>query len=404
MSDQNFIEEIGGGVCAARGVRASAATAGIKESGRPDMTLIEFDPPAEAAGVYTRNLVCAAPVVLCRERVGKAPLRAFLVNSGVANACTGEAGLAAARRVCAALAERLGCGEGEVAMSSTGLIGAHLPVELMEAALGGLVKGLSKEGGGPAAEAIMTTDTRPKEFAVSINLPGGQVRMGGMSKGAGMIAPDMATMLAYVTTDAVVSAEALSPLLRAAANESFNNVTIDGDTSTNDTVILAATGASGVSVEGEVALERFEAGLKRVCKELALAIVRDGEGVTKVVEIRVEGAASDEDARRAARSVSESLLVKTAINGCLPNWGRIFAAAGYSGAALDQARMSLRFDGVEVVREGAPLKAVEASLKKVIEKHEYTVTLGLGVGKGGAVFWTTDLSREYVAINADYRT
>ncbi len=401
---ENFIEVIEGGVCAAQGVRASAATAGIKESGRPDMTLIVFDPPAEAAGVYTQNLVCAAPVTLCRERVGKGPLRAILVNSGNANACTGQQGMDDAVHLCGGVAGMLGCSEEEVTMSSTGLIGAPLPVDIMEAKFAALVAGLSPDGGRAAAEAIMTTDTRPKEFAVSIELPEGVVRLGGMSKGAGMIAPNMATMLAYLTTDAAVSSETLAPMLRAAANETFNCVTIDGDTSTNDTAILAATGASGHRAEEGEARERFEAGLKRVCRELALAIVRDGEGVTKVVEVRVVGAADEADARRAARSVAESLLVKTAIFGGLPNWGRMLAAAGYSGAALDPERISLKFDDVPVVEGGGPLEAGGERLKKILEKPEYTVTLGLGAGEAGAVFWTTDLGHEYVRINADYRT
>jgi glutamate N-acetyltransferase/amino-acid N-acetyltransferase len=401
---ENFIEVIEGGICAAGGVRASAAVAGIKESGRPDMTLIVFDPPAEAAGVYTQNLVCAAPVALCRERVGKEPLRAILVNSGNANACTGQQGMDDAVHLCGGVAGMLGCPEEEVTMSSTGLIGVPLPVDIMEAKFAELVAGLSPEGGRAAAEAIMTTDTRPKEFAVSIELPEGVVRLGGMSKGAGMIAPNMATMLAYLTTDAAVSSEALAPMLRAAANETFNCVTIDGDTSTNDTAILAATGASGVRAEEGEARERFEAGLRRVCRELALAIVRDGEGVTKVVEVRVEGAADEADARRAARSVAESLLVKTAIFGGLPNWGRMLAAAGYSGAALDPERISLKFDDVPVVENGGPLEAGGEGIEKILKKSEYTVTLGLGAGEAGAVFWTTDLGHEYIRINADYRT
>ncbi|MBT3432579.1 MAG: bifunctional glutamate N-acetyltransferase/amino-acid acetyltransferase ArgJ [Nitrospinaceae bacterium] len=404
MSEKINIQVIEGGVCAAEGVRASAATAGIKESGNPDITLIAFDPPAEAAGVYTRNLVCAAPVVLCRERVGKGPLRAILVNSGNANACTGQTGLSDAYHLCDGIAGVLGSKSDEVVMSSTGLIGANLPVELLEAKFGELVAGLSKGGGTASAEAIMTTDTRPKEYAVLVELPEGTVRIGGMSKGAGMIAPNMATMLAYVTTDAAVSSELLAKLLREASDMSFNCVTIDGDTSTNDTAILAATGASGVRVESGETLELFETALKQVCLELALAIVRDGEGVTKVVQLRVEGATSDEDARLAARSVSESLLVKTAINGNLPNWGRIFAAAGYSGAALDQERLYLKFDDIEVARDGAPIGGQDDSLRKVLEKPEYTVTLGLGVGDASSNFWTTDLSREYVTINADYRT
>ncbi len=404
MNEKIGIQTIQGGVCAAEGVSASAVTAGIKESGRPDMTLIEFAPPARAAGVYTRNIVCAAPVTLCRERVGKGPLRAILVNSGNANACTGKAGMADAHRLCREVAARLKCAEEEIVMSSTGLIGAPLPVDKMVAALDMLVSDLSGDGGAASAEAIMTTDTHPKEYAVSIELPDGTVRLGGMTKGAGMIAPDMATMLAYITTDADVPENILADLLRSATAESFNCVTIDGDMSTNDTVILAATGVSGVKVEGGEALARFEAGLRKVCTELALSILRDGEGVTKVVEIRIEEAADAGEARRAARSVAESLLVKTALFGGLANWGRYFAAAGYSGARVDQERMSLRIGDVRVVEGGAPVPGWEGSLAEVLKRPEYSVVLGLGVGEAKSRFWTTDISYDYVRINADYRT
>ena len=308
MSENSFIRKIPGGVCAAGGVRAAAVTAGIKASGRPDMMLLVFDPPAQAAGVFTQNLVVAAPVVLCRERVGKAPLRAVLVNSGNANACTGEQGMSNARHLCAALAERLGCSEAEVVMSSTGLIGAQLPVEIMEAALGPLVNGLGADQGAAAAKAIMTTDTRPKECAVEIDLPGGTVRLGGMSKGAGMIAPNLATMLAYLTTDAAVSSTTLQEMLREACEQTFNCITIDGDTSTNDTVLIAATGVSGAAIDSPGACERFAAALREVCLELALAIVRDGEGVTKVVRVKIGGAASVEDARLAARNATPPRL------------------------------------------------------------------------------------------------
>jgi len=404
VSEEAFLREAAGGVCAAGGVRAAAATAGIKESGRPDMALLHFDPPAEAAGVFTRNRVCAAPVLLCRERVGKAPLRAILINSGNANACTGEAGLEDAERLTASAASRLGCAPREVVMCSTGLIGARLPVGIMERALDGLVGGLSPANGRAAAEAILTTDTRPKEFALEIELPGGRVRLGGMAKGAGMIAPDMATMLAFLATDAAVPSAALAAALRPAAEATFNAITIDGDTSTNDTVLLAATGASGIRVgEGE-ALSRFAAGVSRVCRELALAVLRDGEGVTKVVEMRVRGAADPGEARRAAREVAESLLVKTAFFGGLPNWGRIFAAAGRSGVRVEPARMGLRIGGVEVVRAGAPVDGWEAPLARALKEPAFAVELDLGVGAAEAVCWTTDLSYEYVRINAEYRT
>jgi len=404
VSGESFLREIPGGVCAARGVRAAAVTAGIKESGRPDMVLLHFEPPAQAAGVFTRNKVCAAPVVLCRGRVGKAPLRAVLVNSGNANACTGPAGLEDAEGLCAAVAGRLGCSPEEVVMSSTGLIGERLPVRLMEGALDGLVAGLAPGNGTAAAEAIMTTDTRPKEAAVEIDLPEGTVHLGGMSKGAGMIAPDMATMLAFLASDAAVDAGRLAAMLRSAAEDSFNCITIDGDTSTNDTVLLASTGASGIRVEGGEAQARFEAGLRRVCRELALAIIRDGEGVTKVVEIRVRGAASPAEARVAGRAVAESLLVKTAFFGGLPNWGRIVAAAGYSGAQIHPEAMSLRIGGVEVVRAGSPVEGWRTALGEVLKQAAFTVEIDLAVGRGEATFWTTDLSYDYVRINADYRT
>ena len=405
MSAEPFLREIGGGVCAARGVTASAVTAGIKKSGRPDMTLLCFDPPAQSAGVFTRNKVCAAPVLLCRERVGKGPLRAILINSGNANACTGKQGLQDARRLTQSLAKHLGCPPAQVVMSSTGLIGQPLPVGLMERALDRLVRSLAPGKGREAATAIMTTDTRSKEAAVEIELPGGgSVRLGGMTKGAGMIAPNMATMLAYLTTDAAVSSRVLLSALRKAADLSFNCVTVDGDTSTNDTVIFAATGASGVRIPGGKALGRFRAGLGRVCRELALAILRDGEGVTKVVEIRIKGAASPADAKRAGRTVAESLLVKTAFFGGLPNWGRIFAAAGRSGAKIAPERMSLRIGGVPVVRAGAPVEHWEAPLAPVLKRPEFTVELHLGAGRAEGTVWTTDLSYEYVKINADYRT
>ena len=404
MSEKGYIQAIEGGVCAAEGVRAASVTAGIKPSGNPDMVLLAFDPPAAAAGVYTRNKMCAAPVTLCRERVGKSPLRAFLVNSGNANACTGEQGYRDAVSLCGEVADALDCPEAQVAMSSTGLIGAPLPVELMKAQIANLVSGLSVEGGHDAAVGIMTTDTRPKEYAVRVNAEEGVFHIGGIAKGAGMIAPDMATMLAYVATDAVVSQGDLQTILRAVVRKTFNCVTIDGDTSTNDTVILAATGASGVALESEEALVRFEAGLYRVCKELALAIVRDGEGVNKVVEVKISGAASEEQAYLAAKSVSESLLVKTAIHGEMPNWGRMFAAAGYSGADVAPEKMSLRIESVQVMSDGAPVPGWTEALAPLLKQPEYGLELGLGVGDAEAVFWTTDLSAEYVRFNADYKT
>ena len=404
MSEIEFIQAIEGGVCAAEGVRAASVTAGIKYSGNPDMVLLVFDPPATAAGVYTQNKMCAAPVTLCRERVGKSPLRAFLVNSGNANACTGEQGYRDAVSLCGEVADSLDCPEAQVAMSSTGLIGAPLPVELMKAQIANLVSGLSADNGHEAAVGIMTTDTRPKEYSVEVSAPEGVYRIGGIAKGAGMIAPNMATMLSYIATDAVVAQADLQAILRAVVRKTFNCVTIDGDTSTNDTVVLAATGASEVALESTEALTHFEAGLYGVCKELALAIVRDGEGVNKVVQVKISGAANEEQAHMAAKSVSESLLVKTAIHGEMPNWGRMFAAAGYSGADVAPDKMSLRFENVEVMRDGAPVPGWTEALTPLLKQPEYSLELGLGVGDAEAVFWTTDLSAEYVRFNADYKT
>ncbi len=404
MSEQEFIQAIDGGICAAEGVRAASVTAGIKPSGKPDMVLLAFDPPAAAAGVYTQNKMCAAPVTLCRERVGKSPLRAFLVNSGNANACTGRQGYEDAVSLCGEVADSLDCPEAQVAMSSTGLIGAPLPVDAMKGQIANLMSGLSSDNGHEAAVGIMTTDTRPKEHAVRVRADESVFHIGGITKGAGMIAPDMATMLAYIATDAACSQADLQTILRAVVRKTFNCVTIDGDTSTNDTVILAATGASGVAVESAEALKRFEAGLYRVCKELALSIVRDGEGVNKVVEVKITGAASEEQARLAAKSVSESLLVKTAIHGEMPNWGRMFAAAGYSGADLAPEKMSLTIENVQVMRDGAPVPGWAEDLAPLLKQPEYGLELELGVGDAEAVFWTTDLSAEYVRFNADYKT
>ena len=407
MSGDDHLREVTGGICAPAGVQAATLSAGIKETGGEDMALLVFDPPAAGAGVFTQNRACAAPVHLCRERVGKAPLRAILVNSGIANAFTGRDGLAAAEKICGSLASRLGCDEKSVLMCSTGKIGGPLPVERMEAALDPLIAGLSSEGSAAAARGIMTTDTRPKEYALEADLPGGIVRIGGISKGAGMIAPGMATMLGFIATDAAVPGDVLTRLLRSAVADSFNCITVDGDTSTNDTVLAASTGVSGVVVSAsgeEETFQIFEAGLRKVCFELAMAIVRDGEGRTKVVEMRVKGAASVEEARTAAREAAQSLLVKTALFGGDPNWGRIVAAIGRSGVQFEIERFSLRIGDVEVARLGAPVEGSESSAAEVMRLAEFAIEADLGLGKGEARLWTTDLSYEYVRVNSEYHT
>ena len=399
----NLIRKIEGGVCAPQSVIASSFTAGIKESGRSDMALIQFPAGTNASGVFTKNLVCAAPVVICREVVEKNLLRAILVNSGNANACTGDRGEEDARLLCSSLADLIGCKPENIAMCSTGIIGVELPMEIMLPALENLVSGLSGENGGPAAEAIMTTDTCPKEYAVEVDFPEGKVLIGGMAKGAGMIAPNMATMLAFLTTDAIISKDILDKILADCVNQSFNAITIDGDTSTNDSVIIASTGVS-IKIESDESISLFHFALRKVCQELSLSILRDGEGVSKVVSINVSGANNDFDAHTVARSVAESLLVKTAINGELPNWGRILAAAGYSGVNFDPKVFVLRIGDVNVMESGTAVDGWENSLLSVLKEDEYNIYIRIGEGKGTATVWTTDLSSDYVRINADYRT
>jgi glutamate N-acetyltransferase/amino-acid N-acetyltransferase len=399
----NLIKEIQGGVCASQDVLASSLTAGIKESGRPDMTLIQLPVGSNSSGVFTKNLVCAAPVVICREVMQKNALRAILINSGNANACTGEKGEDDARLLCSSLASLMDCKPENIAICSTGIIGVELPMDKMLPALDKLVSGLAKDNGGPAAEAIMTTDTCPKEYAVEVDFPEGKVRIGGMAKGAGMIAPDMATMLAFLTTDANISKEIMDQILIDCVNQTFNAITIDGDTSTNDTVIIAST-RSSIKIDNEESISLFDFALKKVCKELSLSILRDGEGVSKVVSINVSGANNDSDAHLVARSVSQSLLVKTAINGELPNWGRILAAAGYSGADFDPKVFNLEIGDIGVMKRGSAVNGWENALLDILKKDEYNIEINLGEGEGTATVWTTDLSSDYVRINADYRT
>tara|TARA_A100001037_G_scaffold69745_3_gene62231 strand:+ start:15413 stop:16618 length:1206 start_codon:yes stop_codon:yes gene_type:complete len=399
----NLIKKIQGGVCAPHDVLASSLTAGIKESGRPDMAFLKFPVGTNSSGVFTKNLVCAAPVVICREVVQKNKLRGILVNSGNANACTGEKGEKDARLLCSSLADLIDCNSENIAMCSTGIIGVQLPMSKMLSALEHLVSGLSSNNGGPASEAIMTTDTCPKEYAVEVDFPEGKVRIGGMAKGAGMIAPNMATMLAFLTTDANISKDIMDQILVDCVNRTFNAITIDGDTSTNDSVIIASTGSS-IEIDSKDSISLFHFALHKVCKQLSLSILRDGEGVSKVVSINVSGANNNSDADSVARSVSESLLVKTAINGELPNWGRILAAAGYSGVKFDPEIFGLAIGDVSVMEGGSPVGGWENALLDVLKEDEYNIDINLGDGEGRATVWTTDLSSDYVRINADYRT
>ena len=385
------------------GFTAGTAAAGVKD-GKPtrtDVALIASDRTCTAAGVFTTNQVIAAPCVVTRRHLEQGRLRAIVVNSGNANACTGEQGERHAVMMARAAAQRIGCDPYEVAVASTGVIGVPLPVERIMKAVKGI--GLRPGEWGDVAKAIMTTDTKPKSIGVDVPLSSGTVHLRGVAKGAGMIHPNMATMLAFVMTDADVDVEALQHFTRQAAGRTFNAISVDGDTSTNDTLLVIANGASGVKPRGDD-LAQFANALEGVCETLAKEIVADGEGVTKVFEVTVRGAASAEDARRAARTITTSNLVKTAIHGSDPNWGRILAAAGRSGAKVDQSCASVRIGEVVVFASGTPLPLDRDAVRRVFDRAEVPIEVDLGLGTDAARAWGTDLSAEYVRINAEYTT
>jgi glutamate N-acetyltransferase/amino-acid N-acetyltransferase len=395
-----------GGVTFARGYRAAAVNCGIR-SRRNDLALLVSDGPASAAGLFTTNRVQAAPVKLCRERVARGVARAIVVNSGNANACTGSRGAADAERMAALAARAAGVAPEEVLVCSTGTIGIPLPIDRIEAGIAAAAAALRPDGGSMAAAAILTTDTAAKECAVEVDAGGVKARVGGMAKGAGMIDPCLATMLAFLTTDAKVRPAALQALLAEAADLSFNRITIDGDQSTNDTLLMLANGAAGGEAlePGGSGWEAFSGAVQSVCRSLALQIVRDGEGATKFVTVRVRGAVSRSDARRAAKAVANSLLCKTAWFGGDPNWGRILAAVGRSGAALDPDRVTIAFDGQAVVSGGCLADGASlAELARIYAQPEFVVEVGLGVGAAEDEAYTCDCSYDYVKINASYMT
>jgi glutamate N-acetyltransferase/amino-acid N-acetyltransferase len=400
------ITPIAGSVCAPRGFQAAGVSAGIKPSGNPDVALVVSDAPAQAAGVFTTNVFRSAPVIVSGEHLRRAgTARAVAANSGCSNACTGEQGLANARRMAEVTAGLIGCEPWEVQVASTGVIGRQLPMERVVAGLELAAAVLAPTGGPTAARAIMTTDTRPKETAVEVACGEVRFRLGGIAKGSGMIAPNMATMLAYVTTDAAVPAALLDSLLREAADRTFNCLTIDGDTSTSDTLLVLANGLSGVEVtEDSGLIPAFRAGLLAVCETLAKELARDGEGATKLVEVRVTGLATAADARRVGLAIGNSPLVKTALFGNDPNWGRIVCAAGYSGVRFDPARVDLTLAGIPLVRGGEPAPFDEPATRAAMQVPEVAVEIAFGEGDAAATIWTCDMSYDYVRINAEYTT
>ena len=393
------------------GFVAGASSCGLKKNGALDMMLFSSDRPCHAAAVFTRNQVAAAPVIIDRRTLADndSAIPAVVGNSGNANACTGALGLSNAEAMQTAVAAALGCEADQVLVLSTGVIGVQLPMEKINAGITMAMGDLSADHGMQAAQAIMTTDTVPKHAAVRVELPGGTVTIGGMSKGSGMIHPDMATMFGVHTTDAVIEADVLDQCLRTAVDQSYNRISVDGDTSTNDTVLILANGANGVTVDDTRSRELFQEALNKLFVYLAQQIVRDGEGASKFVEINVAGAENDQTAHQIANTIATSALVKTAFAGSDANWGRILAAAGRAGVPFEQEKTAL-WVGVAGPRElqllagGTPTAYLEKDAAAVFAEPEFKIWFELDQGSGKATVWTSDLTHDYVSINADYRS
>jgi glutamate N-acetyltransferase / amino-acid N-acetyltransferase len=398
-----------------RGFRFAAAKAGLKASGRPDFALIVADTPASAAAVFTANRVIAAPLIVDKKHLSATGgrVRVVAINAGNANCAAGEAGLEAARSTCEAAARVFGCRAEEIFPSSTGIIGVPLPAEKLIAVLPEIAASLGAERSHfhQAAQAILTTDTVEKIACVQLDRTGSdgaprEVRIAAFGKGAGMLHPQLvphATMLIYILTDAAIEPADLNAYLRPAIEVSFNRISVDGDTSTNDTVLLLASGASGIRIGPDDAA--FAAALNDVCTSLARQVVADGEGISHVVELRIDGAANDADALRVAKAIAHSPLVKTAWAGCDPNWGRLAAAIGYSGAEIDPNRFDISFGELPICRDGGRAAEYdEAAAHAYISQREFSISIQLNQGSGSCVFWTTDLTHEYISINADYST
>ncbi len=396
-----------GGITAAKGYRAAGVAAGIKYPDRRDVAILISDQPAAAAAMFTTNAVAAAPVRLGRERLSDGRLSAVAVNTGYANACTGERGMRDARSMARMAARYLELPENEILVCSTGVIGQPLPMDRIDKGLRLAAEKLSPDGAADAAEAILTTDTVPKQAAVTFQADGVPITLGGMCKGAGMIEPHMATMLAFIACDATIAAQHLDRALREAVNVSFNRIAIDNDRSTNDTVLALANGAAqGPEIApGKPCWSDFVSALTALCQDLARQIVMDGEGVSKFVTVKILGAVNDAEAQLAARAISRSMLVKTSWFGLDPNWGRVIAAVGYSGATVREEQTVIAYDGIRAFDRGTPATGETlVRLKDAMRSREFEVLVDLGLGSGKCVIWTCDLTREYVNINADYTT
>jgi len=390
------------------GLRLGTTSAGIKRPGRPDLVVMALVEGARCAAVFTRNAFCAAPVTLARENLAQGQPSYFLINTGNANAGTGEQGIRDARACCESLAQHAGCSPQAVLPFSTGVIGEPLPVEKIRAALPAALANLDENGWTAAARGILTTDTVPKGTSRQISIDGETITITGIAKGSGMIRPDMATMLAFIATDAPVESDALQQCLAVAVEQSFNRITVDGDTSTNDACVLTATAASPLPElqQGSAAYNTFCEAVTGVCIELAQAIVRDGEGATRFVTVVVEGGAGSAECLQVAYTIAHSPLVKTALFAGDPNWGRILAAIGRAGLPdLDLSAVEIYLDNVCIVREGARASDyTEVAGQQVMARDELTIRVRLGRGSSREMVWTCDLSYDYVRINAEYRT
>ena len=388
-----------------KGFLAGGVTAGIKKNGQKDLGLIFSQVPAHVAAVFTKNTIKAAPVLLDKERIGRGVCRAIVVNSGNANCCTGHQGIRDAKAMAAFVASGLDLSEELVLVSSTGVIGESLQIDKIEAAVPGLIELLSTEGVLNFARSIMTTDTLPKVVTRQGQLDGQTFTVTGVAKGSGMIRPDMATMLCFICTDAEVAPDLLQNILFTETEQSFNRITVDGDTSTNDTVLIMANGLSNLKIEHTEQKKYFQRMLNEVMITLAKELVKDGEGATKFIEIEVKGAESDHDAHQIADTVANSNLVKTAFFGEDANWGRIIAAVGRAGVPVEPAMIDIYFDGIMMVNRGLGCgKDAEIAVTNILKKNEFSISIDLHRGNYRATVFTCDLSVDYIKINADYRS
>jgi len=401
------LEWLDGGVSAVPGIQAGGVAAGIKPSGKKDLALIYSPTPARVAAVFTSNQVKGAPVLVSMEHARNGIAQAIVASSGCANVCTGDQGVRDAREMTKIVGELLHIPAKNVLIAATGVIGVPLPMDKVRAGLPKLVKALSPQGGRAAAEAIMTTDTRPKEAALRVDVGGRPVTIGGIAKGVGMIEPHLATMFCFVATDVVIAPDALRSVVRRAVDVTFNRITVDGDQSTSDTVAVLANGVAENPplAPGARGLRAFARALEALMQRLARMLVADGEGATRLVTVAVRGAASRRDAQLAARSVANSPLVKTAIAGQDPNWGRIMMALGKSPARVEQQRVAIAFDDEPLVEQGMLREGARIGrIREIMGRPEYAITVDLGLGRGEDRVWTCDLSEEYVRINAKYTT